>query len=110
MRYRWSRYFSLTDVKSVASQKSKTLVLEHPLYLRGWCIAGGYGVDESNTMPSPAVTSISEGRRHIPARLLVVDDHPIVRMGVRFLFANHPRFEICGEAENGIEAIEKFEN
>ncbi len=39
-------------------------------------------------------------------RLLVVDDHEIVRMGVRILFSDANLWEICGEATNGAEAIE----
>src|SRR5216684_1842176 len=39
------------------------------------------------------------------ARLLIVDDHEIVRKGVRMLFANNDSFEVCGEAQNGMEAI-----
>jgi len=44
---------------------------------------------------------------HISARVLIVDDHPIVRMGLQFLLANRPALEVCGEAENGREAIAK---
>jgi DNA-binding NarL/FixJ family response regulator len=41
----------------------------------------------------------------MPFRLLIVDDHEIVRDGVRTLFANNDSIEVCGEAENGMEAI-----
>src|ERR1700686_447683 len=41
----------------------------------------------------------------MPARLLIVDDHEVVRKGVRMLFANNDAFEVCGEAQNGMEAI-----
>jgi DNA-binding NarL/FixJ family response regulator len=41
----------------------------------------------------------------MPFRLLIVDDHEIVRNGVRTLFANSDSIEVCGEAENGLEAI-----
>ena len=39
------------------------------------------------------------------ARLLIVDDHEIVRLGVRTLFANNGSFEVCGEAQSGEDAI-----
>ena len=39
--------------------------------------------------------------------MLVVDDSAVVRRGVRRLFSVHPRFEVCGEAEHGREAVEK---
>jgi DNA-binding NarL/FixJ family response regulator len=39
------------------------------------------------------------------ARILLVDDHESVRRGVRNLFANNDSFEVCGEAQNGTDAI-----
>src|ERR1700722_1562529 len=41
----------------------------------------------------------------MPSRLLIVDDHEIVRMGVRTLFAHNDLFDVCGEAQSGTEAI-----
>ena len=38
-------------------------------------------------------------------RLLLVDDHPIVRSGLRMLFQAEPDMEIIGEADGGAEAI-----
>lgn len=43
----------------------------------------------------------------IPIRLLVADDHEIVRIGLRILFSGSDQWEICGEAEDGAEAIAK---
>ena len=40
-------------------------------------------------------------------RLLVVDDHEVVRRGVRSLLSEHDGWEICGEAIDGQEALEK---
>jgi DNA-binding NarL/FixJ family response regulator len=37
-----------------------------------------------------------------------VDDHEVVRMGVRMLLAGDPRWEVCGEAANGYQAFEKI--
>jgi DNA-binding NarL/FixJ family response regulator len=42
-------------------------------------------------------------------RVLLVDDNHFVRRGVRHLFDAHHEFAVCGEAENGQEAIEKAE-
>jgi DNA-binding NarL/FixJ family response regulator len=44
-------------------------------------------------------------RTAMPARLLIVDDHEVVRLGVRTLFSDNNSYEVCGEAENGEEAI-----
>lgn len=41
-------------------------------------------------------------------RILVVDDHPIVRQGIRSLLSNYPEFEIVGEADNGALALTKI--
>jgi len=38
-------------------------------------------------------------------RLLLVDDHPVVRDGLRGMCEASPRFEVVGEASNGIEAV-----
>jgi DNA-binding NarL/FixJ family response regulator len=38
-------------------------------------------------------------------RLVVADDHPIVRAGLTGLVATQPDFELVGEAANGAEAI-----
>jgi DNA-binding NarL/FixJ family response regulator len=46
-----------------------------------------------------------KSRRAMAARLLIVDDHEVVRASVRMLFANSDSFEVCGEAQNGLEAI-----
>ena len=40
-------------------------------------------------------------------RILIADDHEIVRHGIRALIENHPGWEICGEAIDGREAVEK---
>jgi DNA-binding NarL/FixJ family response regulator len=39
-------------------------------------------------------------------RLLIVDDHPVVRAGVRGMLESQPDFAIAGEASNGREAVE----
>ena len=38
-------------------------------------------------------------------KLLLVDDHEIVRAGLRMLFMAEPGVEIVGEASNGAEAL-----
>ncbi|MGD0427298.1 MAG: response regulator transcription factor [Candidatus Acidiferrales bacterium] len=41
-----------------------------------------------------------------PYRILVVDDHAVVRRGVRALLESQPGIEICCEAATGVEAVE----
>jgi DNA-binding NarL/FixJ family response regulator len=40
-------------------------------------------------------------------RILVADDHDVVRQGVRALLEAQPGWEICGEAADGREAVRK---
>jgi DNA-binding NarL/FixJ family response regulator len=42
-----------------------------------------------------------------PLRILVADDHEVVRRGLCALLASHAGWEVCGEASDGREAVEK---
>jgi DNA-binding NarL/FixJ family response regulator len=44
----------------------------------------------------------------IPIRILIVDDHPVVRAGVAGLVEDQPDMKIVGQASNGREAIQQF--
>lgn len=39
-------------------------------------------------------------------RILVVDDHPIVRQGIASLLSNYAEFTIVGQADNGSDALD----
>src|SRR6185369_11550578 len=39
-------------------------------------------------------------------RLLIADDHPVVRAGVRGMLESQPDFEIVAEASNGRQAVD----
>lgn len=41
----------------------------------------------------------------MPISVVIVDDHPVVRDGLRGMFTGDPRFEVLGEAADGAEAI-----
>jgi DNA-binding NarL/FixJ family response regulator len=41
-----------------------------------------------------------------PLRILIVDDHAVVRRGVRALLESQPGWEVAGEATTGLEAVE----
>lgn len=41
-------------------------------------------------------------------RILIVDDNAPIRAGLRLILENHVDWVVCGEAANGIEAIERY--
>jgi len=46
---------------------------------------------------------------HATIRVFVVDDHPVVREGLRAMLNGDPRIEVVGEAGSGEEAIQKMD-
>jgi DNA-binding NarL/FixJ family response regulator len=45
----------------------------------------------------------------VPVTLVLVDDHPIIRQGLRHLLEAEPDFRIIGEAGDGVEALQLIE-
>ena len=45
--------------------------------------------------------------RTVPFRVLIADDHAVVRGLLRVLLENQQDWQVCGEAENGFEAVAK---
>jgi DNA-binding NarL/FixJ family response regulator len=43
----------------------------------------------------------------MPKRILIVEDEVSVRTAVRTFLEHHSHLEVCGEAVNGVEALEK---
>ncbi len=52
----------------------------------------------------PATTMT--GSNNAKIRVLLADDHAIVREGVRLILSAEPDIEVVGEAEDGVEAVE----
>ena len=42
----------------------------------------------------------------MPIRILIADDHSVVRQGLKMFLALDPELEVIGEAENGAEAVQ----
>lgn len=42
------------------------------------------------------------------SKILIADDHAMIRNGLKSLLAQHKEWQVVGEAVNGAEAIEKF--
>jgi len=53
-------------------------------------------------------TGAIAGHQMIPARVLIIDDHPVVRQGIKSLLSNYETFEVVGEAATGETAIDQF--
>lgn len=43
-------------------------------------------------------------------RVFIADDHPVVRAGIKQILAEAQDIELCGEAENGQEALDKLDS
>ena len=90
--------------------------------------APGKGARFSLTLPRTELqvlqTDIVETRRHRAGRrerladdssrattkslrILIADDHPVARAGLRDLFDGRPPLQVVGEAANGVEAVSK---
>jgi PAS domain S-box-containing protein len=57
-------------------------------------------------VPTERASAPAEAERHRPIRVLLVDDHTLVREGLRSLLGDYPDIQVVGEAGNGEEAVE----
>ena len=55
----------------------------------------------------PIAPNIRRQRSMKPYRILIADDHEIVRRGLRELLQGHEGWEVCGEATDGCETVTK---
>ena len=55
--------------------------------------------------PPPRRPGAGFGSPSNPIRIVVADDHPVVRFGVKNMLMNEPGYEVVGEAEDGDDAI-----
>jgi CheY-like chemotaxis protein len=92
--------------------------------LSGWCrihsvrgkgttVELGLAVLPSDAKPKPHVSRTAHRssrvmRSGMPSRwrVLLVDDHAMVRQGLRSILETYPDLEVVGEAADGVEAVE----
>jgi PAS domain S-box-containing protein len=67
--------------------------------------AGGTEVQHRNTAPQERLVYDSADDRSKSLRILVADDHPVARAGLRELLGKRPELQVVGEAASGVEAI-----
>ncbi len=53
------------------------------------------------------LTEVEEKTKDQSIKILLVDDHKIVREGIANILKEHPGFNVIAQAENGMEAVEK---
>src|SRR5919109_2707637 len=54
-------------------------------------------------------TSVKKKRNSMSLKIMLVDDHEVVRIGLATLLGRHPGFVIVGEAANAPQAIAKVD-
>ena len=54
-------------------------------------------------LPSPSAGNAAQPLP--PIRVLLVEDHPITRQGLKALIEQHREFIVCGEADNRASAL-----
>jgi len=66
---------------------------------------GGLGAHIQSALAASRPHSAAEGRLKKKIRLLLVDDHPVVRKGIASCLARHDHLLIVGEASDGQEGV-----
>lgn len=61
--------------------------------------------EDGARLDGQVIWSAPESEHIMPFRILVADDHEIVRMGIRTLFAQKPEWLICAEVNDGRAAV-----
>src|SRR6266545_4198708 len=64
-----------------------------------------YGIVFGNLVSYLAARSEKERRPSMAIRILIADDHSVVRQGLRMFLGLDPELEVVGEAPNGAEAL-----
>ena len=63
--------------------------------------------DNQPAGPEKSAVSMKEDEVVGPMRVLIVDDHEFSRRGLCVLLSGNPQWEICGEAVDGLDGVEK---
>src|SRR5690606_41598058 len=66
---------------------------------------GPSGCPRPGTRHTVAGVAVNSAREGAMTRVFLVDDHEIVRRGIRELFADHPDLDIVGEAGSVADAL-----
>lgn len=80
----------------MGGKKQKPRFRVHVRESRGW-----------QTRSMNMATTTVYGAPHPQVRVLIADDHEVMRLGIRNLLEVQPGWSVCAEANNGKEAVEK---
>jgi CheY-like chemotaxis protein len=75
-----------------------------------WAHKGSFSsitVPEERRVAAGVCVQLVQERTSMGFKILIVDDHEVVRQGIRTILRSRPQWEVCGEAVNGKDAIEK---
>src|SRR5947199_3201125 len=53
-----------------------------------------------------ATSTVMHGTQGAPVRVLIADDHPVVRQGLKMMLSADPEVDVVGEARDGDEAFD----
>src|SRR5512146_1838845 len=65
------------------------------------------GVENFTTRESLTEDVVSKAGELSPTRILIVDDSPSVRIALRKFLEQNSNWQVCGEAEDGQEAVDR---
>ncbi len=63
----------------------------------------------ASRFPAPAAGTQPVGRTSRAIRILLVDDHAVIRQALRMLLESQPELEVVADVENGREAVQAVE-
>jgi DNA-binding NarL/FixJ family response regulator len=53
-----------------------------------------------------ATSSVLHGKQGLPVKVLIADDHPVVRQGLKMMMSADPEIDVVAEARDGDEALD----
>jgi DNA-binding NarL/FixJ family response regulator len=74
------------------------------MFSAGWMVAPILKLAVARMSVAARTSASTADHRSMATRILIVDDHPLVRQGLIGLISNEPDLEVCGEASGVAEA------
>src|SRR4029077_4724794 len=102
------RVRQLSGTLEITSRPDKGTLVTAILPINRWRMEASESGQGSEThevplLPEEGIAKTNGWRK----RILIADDHDVLRRGIRTMLESDPELEVCGEAVDGIEAVEK---